>query len=173
MARTFLDTGYFIVFFALGAYLAVQREKVSRHIRNAAPWIPVCLVAGVFYILLKSDLDHHSFAGCVVDYLRGAAAAGLIAFAISMERMGAFLTNGVLHWLGRISYCLCLVHVPVIYVLNRSANGALSLIGMDVAVVLCSLLLAELMVRLVEQPANHVGKRIAGRLSGSRSHPAS
>lgn len=170
VARTFLDTGYFMVFFALGAYLAVERDKVCRQIRKAAPWIQVCLVAGVFYILLKSDLDHHSFTGSVVDYLRGAGAAGLIAFGISMERMGVFLRNGVLHWLGRISYSLYLVHVPVIYVLNQCTGGALSVAGMNVAVVLCSLLLAELMVRAVEQPANQLGKRIAGRLSGDQSH---
>jgi peptidoglycan/LPS O-acetylase OafA/YrhL len=168
LARTFLDTGYFIVFFALGAYLAVEREKVCRQVRKAARWTQVCLGVGVFYILLKSDLDHHSFAGGLVDYLRGAGAAGLIAFAISTERMGVFLRNGVLHWLGRISYSLYLVHVPVIYVLKRHASGVRSLMGMDMAVVSCSLLLAELMVRLVEQPANQLGKRIAEKAwSGS------
>jgi peptidoglycan/LPS O-acetylase OafA/YrhL len=106
VARTFLDTGYFILFFALGAYLAVERGKVCRQVRKAARWTQLCLGAGVFYILLKSDLDHHSFAGGFVDYLRGAGAAGLIAFAISTETMEVFLKNGVLHWLGRISYSL-------------------------------------------------------------------
>jgi peptidoglycan/LPS O-acetylase OafA/YrhL len=173
LARTFLDTGYFIVFFALGAYLAVEGETAYRRIRKAATWMQVCLVAGIFYILLKSDLDHHSFSGSLVDYLRGAGAAGLIACAISMERMQVLLTNGVLLWLGRISYSLYLVHVPVIYVLKRYASGVRSLMAMDVAVVLCSLLLAELMVRLVEQPANELGKRLAGTLSGGRSQPAS
>ena len=102
--------------------------------------------------------------GSVADYVRAVGAIGLIAFALSVKQFGQALTHGILNWLGRISYSLYLVHIPILYVINQTVGESWSVVQTSIILVALSLLAAELMARLIEFPAIKVGKTLCAKL---------
>jgi peptidoglycan/LPS O-acetylase OafA/YrhL len=164
VAMSLVDTGYFIVFFAAGACLAVTREHVVRQMAMTSQLVRMSLLTIIVYGLLKSDLSNHTLAGSLGDYLRGMGAVGVITFALTAQSMRDMLDHAVLLWLGRVSYSLYLVHVPIIYVLSQTAGEAWSVMKSTCVVVFASLLVAEVLTRFVELPSNELGKRIAAKI---------
>jgi peptidoglycan/LPS O-acetylase OafA/YrhL len=164
-AATVFETGYFIVFFACGAYLAIARQKVSLKISSLPLRGKAFLFALTTYFLIKSDYDSHGIAGCMVDYLRGLGALGLIALSMGVPKFGMALAHRSPVWLGRISYSLYLVHVPILYVVTQTigSSWAWSPLEMSMVVVALSLLVADLAARTVEFPCIRLGKWLAAK----------
>jgi len=163
-ARSFLDTGFFIVFFAAGAYLAIERQTMMLKIANLSKRMKALLLLVLIYCLLKSGNDLYSIMGSVADYIRAAGALGLIAFALSVKQFGQALTHSVLSWLGRISYSLYLVHIPMLYVINQTIGESWPVIQTSIVLIALSLLAAELMATLIEYPSINLGKLICSKL---------
>jgi peptidoglycan/LPS O-acetylase OafA/YrhL len=154
-------TGYFIVFFALGALLAIERERVVLKIANLPRWMKVFLFAVVTGCLLKSSRDLSSLKGIATDYISGIGAFGLIAAALGVRKFRVILNHKLPIWLGRISYSLYLVHVPILYAVNQTIGGPWLGLRMSAVVIVLSLLAAELMARLIEFPSVKLGKKLS------------
>jgi peptidoglycan/LPS O-acetylase OafA/YrhL len=154
---TIFETGYFIVFFACGAYLAFDRKKVSIQIASLPLWGKTLLFIVTFYFLFKSDFNRQGMTGCVADYMRGLGALGLIGLAMGIPKFGATLAHRIPIWLGRISYSLYLVHVPIIYAVQNLAP-LLSALQTSMVVIALSLLIADLTARTIELPSIKLGK---------------
>jgi peptidoglycan/LPS O-acetylase OafA/YrhL len=160
---TIFETGYLVVFFACGAYLAIARQKVSFQIASLPLWGKTLLFAATFYFLLKSDYDRHGMTGCVADYLRGLGALGLIGLAMGIPKFGALLAHEIPIWLGRISYSLYLVHVPILYAVTQTIGSSWPALQTSLVVIALSLLVADLTARTIEFPFIKLGKRLAAK----------
>ena len=69
-------------------------------------------------------------------------------------------------WLGRISYSLYLVHLPILYMVNQTIGASWSDLRSSAVVIALSLFSAELMVRLVEFPSIRLGKKLSASVAG-------
>jgi peptidoglycan/LPS O-acetylase OafA/YrhL len=165
-----LATGFYSVFFAAGAFLAIERDRVALRIAGLLKWKKILLFAIVAICLVKAS-DTSSLNGIAVIYINGIGALGLIALALGVQKFGNLLNHGVLIWLGRISYSLYLVHTLIFFGVDQTIGGlwpglqnspvakGLSLL----AVIALSLLAADLMARFIEFPSIRLGKKLSAR----------
>ena len=163
VVMTFLDTGFFIVFFAAGAYLANERDRVARAIMGSSKALQRVILTIIICGFLKADYQAQTVMGSAVYYMRGIESVGLIALSLGMREFSDTLNHRVLIWLGRISYSLYLVHIPILYVINQT-NGKLSVFQTSSVVIALSLVVAEAMVRLIERPSIELGKQLSAKL---------
>lgn len=168
IVESFISTGYFIIFFAGGAYLALERQPVAQKLAHFSAWKKAPLSALCIYCILKTDFDFRTLAGVVVDYMRGFAAISLIALALGTKRLQTALNHGIFLWLGRISYSLYLIHFVVIYlvnVLNEDLGEIFSVSVRSIFIVVLSLAGAELMNRAIEVPFMKYGKKLSAKMA--------
>ena len=139
-------TLHFAALFAMGILFA---RHASRLAFGAAASIRFGICALVL-LALASDMAN------------GLGAVLAIALALGSPWLARALQQRVLRWLGRVSYSLYVVHVPVLAAFLYSLGGPLSL-GWAVVAVAASLLAAELLYRLVERPSIAVGRAVSRR----------
>ena len=163
ISQPFLATGFFTVFFAAGAFLAIERDKIRRVISRLATWQTSRIFRCVAMCLLKFDYGLHSFGSSLVDYLRGIGGLGLIALALGNGTFRSVLTHKTLIWLGRVSYSLYLVHTLVIYVITQTIGQAWSVVTTSIVIIPLSLLAAEILARTIEFPSIRLGKKWSTR----------
>ena len=161
-----LATGFFIVFFAAGALLAIERENVALKIANSPRWKKIVFFTIVAVCLLKSGHDISNIKVITTDYICGAGAVGIIALALGIQKFRSVLNHSVPIWLGRISYSLYLVHLPILYMVNQTIGASWSDLRSSAVVIALSLFSAELMVRLVEFPSIRLGKKLSASVAG-------
>jgi peptidoglycan/LPS O-acetylase OafA/YrhL len=165
---SFLATGFFTVFFAAGALLAVNRDRVALQVANIPRSKKILLFTIVAMCLLKSS-DISSLNGIISYYMNGIGAVGLIAVALGLRQFRNVLNHNVPIWLGRISYSLYLVHLPIIYVVTQTIGESWSGIQTSAVVIALSLLAAELMAKFIEFPSIRLGKRLSQRAFASNA----
>ena len=158
-AATILETGFFIVFFAAGAYLAIAREKVSIEIAKLPLWSKALMSAATAYCIYKG-VNYHDVWGTDSDYFHGLGALGVIALAIGVPRIAKALAHQIPIWLGRISYSLYLVHMPILYAVSQTFAKSWPPLSVAIAVVALSLLAADLLAKTIEFPFMRLGKRL-------------
>lgn len=159
---------YLPVFLA-GTLLATRVEdlRLWGARRSRTFWIVFGTASGLTLIsgwLARPVVQPGSLGG---DILWGAAAAGavgLVVTAIGSAGAARALSNRVTSWLGRVSFSLYLVHVPVLmtlgYLWGDDAWPAVVAVGIP-----ASLVLAEVFTRLVERPSHRLAVRVRRALS--------
>jgi peptidoglycan/LPS O-acetylase OafA/YrhL len=150
---TFIVTAYFIPCFLLGILLAGHHVAISAWLAKISlEWRCMLWVAALAVFSLVNDYN---------AIVQQALAAGLlIMLTLSSTHAATALTVPVLQWLGRISYSLYLVHVPILCALVLSLRGHLSYGWIDLIAIATALSVAELMCRFVELPAMTLGKHL-------------
>ena len=103
--------------------------------------------------------------GPSIDYTCTLGAALLMALAIGSPRARRVLEVPPLLWLGRVSYSLYLIHVPVLLVTVHGLHGLLPLEALLLLAIPLALLAAEAMNRWVEQPSIALARRLPGTAS--------
>jgi peptidoglycan/LPS O-acetylase OafA/YrhL len=115
--------------FVLGALM--YEAYVRGRIHALGPMVPpVALAVGIVFGAAGPDaLERWGLEGLMPTRLKGAipvTSAALIMYAvITMAAAARFFSLRVLRWLGRISFGLYLVHVPLLYTLVAYAHGQL------------------------------------------------
>ena len=145
LAATFLATLYFLLPFCAGGALALARPPVL------PGWARVALGLA----LVPLTITNNDVVGVLASVL-------LITLALRPGPLLAWLRWRPVAWLGKVSFSLYLVHLPLLAAVVQALAGVAS---QTVAVglgMLLSLPAAALLHAAVERPAHRLAKRIAG-----------
>jgi peptidoglycan/LPS O-acetylase OafA/YrhL len=161
-----LDWLSYLPVFALGAVLGAERERI-RELTRSWPRLVWFLVAaaGIFLANAEWVSPEQPIPGVEAVVTVGATLIVLLFISCnSAKRLG---DTAAAQWLGRVSFSLYLVHLPIILAgvtLLRSVSLPLAL-AVSLA---ASLLVAELFYRYVEQPSHRLSMAV-GRAVGRRT----
>ncbi len=147
-AGSLLVTLYFVPFFILGVGLAVRRTVLPRPLVLPSLAVGLALLSG---------------AGGANDLAYGAGAVLLIALVLDSARIARALDVGPLRFLGRISYSLYLVHIPVFLAAIYGLHAPVPLL------LPAALLAGWAFHRLVERPSQRLGATVTARPAQSAS----
>ncbi|MCB4822385.1 acyltransferase [Roseicella sp. GB24] len=161
-----LSTLAFLPHFMFGVLLAREGARLPAWIAALAPRARLGLW-GLCYLLL-----HYRWLApapaTVVDLINGAGAALLIALVLASARAQALLVWPPLAWLGKVSFSLYLVHVPVILAALHLMPPDLPLWAVMAGAVLVSLGLAWVLFHLAERPSIWLGRALSQRVGAVR-----
>ncbi|MCB5274771.1 hypothetical protein BJG92_02308 [Arthrobacter sp. SO5] len=155
----------YLPIFLIGAVLGVERERIGELIRSLPRFVWLLVAAaGLFLANAEWISPDKPITGVRAVVTAGAVLLVLLfVYCQSAKRLG---DTGVAQWLGRVSFSLYLVHLPIILAgvtLLRSVSLPLAL-AVSVA---ASFAAAGLFHRYVEQPAQRLSIA-AGRAVGRR-----
>ncbi|MDH6257813.1 acyltransferase [Bradyrhizobium sp. BR13661] len=148
-----LSTGRFLYLFAVGAAVA-ENSKSIRMVVQIQHW-PVRLA------LWGTALALLSISPILAGIPTAIGSTLIVVLSFADTKTDAALATPAPMWLGKISYSLYLIHVPVLIAAAHLMTGRMPIIWIFAATVLLSLLIAELMYRVVERPAIVIGRRMA------------
>ncbi len=137
----------YVFLFAGGAALSLHATTVRERLSRIPMWARLVLWIAALVLITLAVSDVFS-------------ALLLVALCLAPWADGA-LSHAVPTWLGRVSYSLYLVHIPVLYTMMHLFWSKLPLIALLACAVLISLLVSELTYRFVERPAISLGRRLA------------
>lgn len=157
------ETGAFIVYFAAGAWLALNRAWIVE--RGRAIGGRGQLLAGLIALFFLSVPGGRPG----VDIYSGLGAVIMIALAIASSPFARFLSARWCGFLGRISYSLYLTHVVVLLGIGAALGSSLSvpLVLLVAAPVIA--IVAWSSHRWIEQPSIQLGRTLAARISRRQS----
>ena len=139
------DTFYYAEFFVFGAAVAANRVGISAWFSRRGEVFGLgCLVLGCLVCWLPWPAQH--------DRMVGVGAAIILVAILGSARTRSWLTKSPLLWLGRESYSLYLVHLPLIMVVVIACGGAVPVLACA-AVIPAAILLAWAFNRWVETPS--------------------
>lgn len=141
--------------FAVGVVLARRRLTIAAWLAGRGLAAGLGLAASL--VLLSQQGEAPMTIG----------SAGIVAIVACSTGCAGLLAASPLVWLGRTSYSLYLVHVPIMLACGRLLGGALAPRAILVLAVIFALVAAELMFRFVELPSirwsRSVGRSLAAR----------
>jgi peptidoglycan/LPS O-acetylase OafA/YrhL len=143
--------------FVLGALLAREREAIARIYASLTLWQRALFVVATFAIF---------YCGHIALGIPGACGIVILALNSSASK---WLRHAVLEYLGRISYSLYLVHVPIVLMFFILLYGRVPLwvlVGLCLPVILG---VSHLFCILVEEPSMRLGKYLAGQMQPAKS----
>ena len=158
LAMSLVDTGRFVVLFVAGILIAGHMEAIRSAASRLPPWaIPVAWVVGVGLLMAPGPSVFAYY-----NFVWGLGAVLLLAVVVGSPASDRVLSAPPLVWLGKVSYSLYLIHVPLLVAAVHLTYGRLPLGVTIPAVIAASLLIAELMHRFVELPSIRLGRVLAG-----------
>ena len=146
-------TIYFSIYFITGMAVAMHFEACRRALAAVPAWLFAC--ACVASLMLLSEWNELAAAS-------GAVGAILIAAVWSSAHRS--LAMRPLQWLGRISYSLYLVHLPVLLAVGHVLSGRAPILVIFVFAFVAALGLAQLLCAWVERPAILLAGRLPAAL---------
>jgi peptidoglycan/LPS O-acetylase OafA/YrhL len=163
--------------FILGVALARHRADLTR-LLHRKPFRCISLFAAGLVLYLLNDL----VTGNIMDstpiyrYLSGVGGAIILAVLLASVSMQRVMSTFWLRHLGRVSYGLYLLHLPVLLIVTPRWLADTQFLppkiswGCGLAVtLLVSILLADLFHRFVESPSIVLGKIAGDRVRGTKS----
>jgi peptidoglycan/LPS O-acetylase OafA/YrhL len=150
-------TFYYAGFFLAGAILAEYRRTLVRifSLGGGRYALCTCILA-----LMISWVQWPTFA----DMAKGACAALLIISAISTGPPRHWLSSTFPQWLGKISYSLYLMHLPVILTAIYIFNNHLSAPAIAIMAFPAILLVSILFHYMIERPAHNLGRSMRRKM---------
>jgi peptidoglycan/LPS O-acetylase OafA/YrhL len=164
-----LEALVYLPVFLAGTILATRVEDLRSWGRRRSRVFWPALTAGAAAALISGWLARplvapDSLGGRALWGLAALGAVALVVAAVGSPGVGTALARRIPRWLGRVSFSLYLVHVPVLialaYLWGEAAWPLVLAVGIP-----ASLLLAEVFTRLVEKPSHRLALRIRRALS--------
>ncbi len=148
------DTFYYAEYFVLGTAVAANRDAIAAWFgRSDQHAGPCCLIAGCLICWLPWPWHH--------DQIIGIGAAIILASIAGSDRVGSWLGRPSFIWLGRQSYSLFLIHLPVIMAVIIAFHGSVP-VAACVAIVPLAIAVAEGFHRWVERPSVALAQHLTG-----------
>jgi peptidoglycan/LPS O-acetylase OafA/YrhL len=155
LIKTLCGTSQYVVMFAFGALIFLRHRQISDVVARAGPWAPIGLVvAGAWLFFLPRQTPILSL------WLTGLAACCYVIAAFASPAAVRLLSGGAPSWLGKVSYSLYLLHLPVLLTLLHLFADKAPLWMLLAATVVGSLLLAGLAYRWIEAPCIAFARRV-------------
>jgi peptidoglycan/LPS O-acetylase OafA/YrhL len=150
-----ISTLSYLFLFTAGAALAAHAAAVRRLVGSAPLWLQGSLwLVALRLVAVPTETAY--------GLLTGAGAVLIVGLAFGTPAIDRVLSNQpVLTWLGRISYGLYLVHLPIILTCVHLLYARLPLPAIFGIAIVLSLGAAEIMHRAVEQPSIALGRKLA------------
>jgi peptidoglycan/LPS O-acetylase OafA/YrhL len=167
---------YLPIFF-LGTILAANLGALSEWAARRSRMFWTLEICGSLTLIILSYLTRGiapfgSFAGTVIWGLAAAGAVGLIVAGIGSPAMRRFLTARVPRWLGKVSFSLYLVHVPILTTLAFLIGDQWWPLVIAIGIPL-SLTVSWLFFRFVEKPSHKLAKWFGSQFAPHASSPLS
>jgi peptidoglycan/LPS O-acetylase OafA/YrhL len=148
----------YIFLFTGGAALALNANRVQRWLDSIPRGARGLLWFGALFIItLPIDVG----LGTVVNF----AAILLVALCLADSTARVILSYRFPRWLGRISYSLYLVHLPILLTLVHLLFNRVPLQYILLLTIVLSLAVADIAYRLIEKPCIDLGRRVASLLA--------
>lgn len=150
-----IDTLRYTFFFAIGVLVYRSRDAVQEFAAAiGSGWNAVfCFLAIVLFSIRPG------IPGAELGY--GLAAVYFVSAAIGRPGVISFLDVPVFRWLGRVSYSLYLVHLPILLYFFHTFSGKVGSGPIVLLVIVASLFVAEIAFRFVERPSIDIGRYLA------------
>ncbi|MHB8285464.1 MAG: acyltransferase family protein, partial [Caulobacteraceae bacterium] len=145
----------YIYLFAAGAVIALNAGQVKAFFDRLPKSVRVALWLATLFLMTYPANRQMGLFIC------GATSILLVCLCFTERRVDAWLSARPLVWLGRISYSLYLLHVPIILFVLHVFYGKAPVYILLLGSVGVSLVAAELTYRFVEVPAIKLGRRLA------------
>jgi len=158
-------TAIYIVYFAAGAWLALNNARIPL-LKQTTPPTKALLAATA--VLFLATPGNQPWDGVIA----GLGAILIIAIVITSPKIGRLLSAPWCAALGRVSYSLYLTHVVVLMALGRGLGGWLPVWLILIIAAPVIGIVAWIGYRWVEQPSIRIGRLITARLGAARRSEA-
>ena len=152
-------TAYYSCFFVFGSLIAARLSQIRLFFTRFGGWLS--------FLLLFSGLmifqGHWSQWHVVQEFMVAMGSILILAAALSPGAIETGLLKRFPRYLGKISFSLYLVHVPIILALTILTHGSLPLLVLIAIVAPLSIAVAVGFDRLVTVPSAALGYRLAQR----------
>jgi peptidoglycan/LPS O-acetylase OafA/YrhL len=149
-------TAYYSCFFVIGSVLAFRVSQIRLFFTRAGAWLGFAAL-GVGLLIFQGHWSQwHAFQECMV----AVGAVLILGAALAPGKIEAVLLKSFPRYLGRISFSLYLVHVPVILALTIFTHGSLSLPVLIAIVAPVSIALAAVFDRYIAAPSATLGHKL-------------
>lgn len=173
----YLFTLHYASMFIFGALLAKYRAPLIAYVAQLRPSMKAVVLIGglVMYgyshaVIVASHLSYN--LGFIVnDWMTGVGVMAIILLSLSSSVAETILTWGPIHFFGRISYSLYLLHVVALFSVLYLVHGHLKLVYVEGIAFLVAVFLATLAYKFVEVPSITFGRYLT-RGSNKTDPPA-
>jgi peptidoglycan/LPS O-acetylase OafA/YrhL len=166
-AASLLETISYLFLFIAGAELCIHRVWLKRgweRLNGRAKWVLfVSILAS-----LNARWEPLVRLPVLSTLMVWTGAIGLIAATSSASRLTALLDQRPLRWLGRVSYSLYLIHVPILFFMMYALHHQLRMLVIVASVPPLSLIAAGIFYRFVELPSIRLSRKLESELQRRR-----
>ena len=152
-------TAYYACLFVFGSLLATRLQEIRILFARARSWVGF-VVLGCGLLVFQGHWSHWH---AVQEFMVAVGSVLILCAAIAPGGVEKMLLKRLPRHLGRLSFSLYLVHVPIILTLTILTRGTLSLPLLILVVIPVSVALAEVFDQLVTAPSANLGHRLYER----------
>ncbi|HEY2643697.1 MAG TPA: acyltransferase [Galbitalea sp.] len=167
------DARFYLPVFFIGTVMAANLEALQAWSKRRGNVFWAIAFTASLAFMIAGQLSHpgvpaNSLLGGLLWSLVALGAAGIILCGMGFAPLRRGLNKAVTQFLGRISFSLYLVHVPILatlaFVLGDAQWWLVAIIGLPVAIGA-----ATLFHRWVEVPSQKLAHRVGRRVAGTRA----
>jgi peptidoglycan/LPS O-acetylase OafA/YrhL len=151
---SFIETARYVLFFVLGILIAAKNPAIERFLRRHAGTVPLLWLLAFCFLAVP-------YAKAYLEIFYAAGAFLLIALCIHSDAAKRLLRHGALLWLGKVSYSLYLSHHVVLLAMAHLLYRQLPMWAILALFLPLSLIVAEILNRLIELPSSKLGKSLS------------
>ena len=155
-----LLTIYYIQFFMIGVFISSKAEQIKQFFQNLPAELHMIIMAVIIFIPLDVVTSRFIFH----DLWFAITAAYFIICCISYGCLNRALSGGVFGWLGKVSYSMYLIHLPVLLSVYYAFGQSVPVYIVLIIAFPLILLASEIMNRYVERPAMKLGKVVTNSM---------
>ena len=157
-------TGRYLYLFVIGATLAEKSGVVRRVVQGLNGWNRLGLWCSAL-VLFSTNPAHVGGVPAAIG------SALLVALAFADSKVEAALSTPIPLWLGKVSYSLYLIHVPILIAAAHLLIGTMPMIQILALAGATALCASEIFYRLIELPSIKIGRLMAEKISPQTVSP--